>query len=72
MVNTINKRMHKGLDRFLGNIEDTTITNSFNQVEPVNQTNEKKRVIKKNSDGLIERIDNKIYIAEDNRQLLND
>lgn len=30
-----------------------------------------KKIIKKN-DGLIERIDNKVYITEDNRQLLND
>ena len=32
----------------------------------------KKKIIKKKQDGLIEKLDNKIIISEDNRQLLSD
>ena len=70
-IKVITKSVRDRLDSFVGNspIEATQESKS----EPIEyvEAPRNKKVIKKN-DGLIERIDNKIYITEDNRQLLND
>lgn len=62
-VKVITKRVHEVLDNFVS---------LNNQVIP-EQTIPQGRKLKKN-DGLIERVDvsKKMFIAEDNRQLLND
>jgi len=58
-----NNKLHSGLNNFLGQEE---LNNDSNK------TNNKKTL--KKVDGLIERVDitKKMYITEDNRQLLND
>jgi hypothetical protein len=70
-IKVITKSVRDRLDSFVGKspIEATQESKS----EPIEyvEAPRNKKVIKKN-DGLIERIDNKIYITEDNRQLLND
>lgn len=69
MAKVITRQIHEKLDNFVfqGNVEHSN--QDFNNSK---QELKKERVIKKKSDGLIEKMDNKIYITEDNRQLLND
>jgi len=69
-IKVITKTMRDNLDSFVQNspvqntINSETIT-SEQQIKP------NKKILKK-TDGLIERIDSKIFITEDNRQLLQD
>jgi hypothetical protein len=67
-LKVITKRIHDALDNFVS---------LNNQVIPEHTTPEQtipERTKLKKNDGLIERVDvsKKIFIAEDNRQLLND
>jgi hypothetical protein len=67
-LKVITKRVHDALDNFVS---------LNNQVIPEHTTPEQtipERTKLKKNDGLIERVDvsKKIFIAEDNRQLLND
>jgi ribosomal protein S10 len=76
MVKIITKRVHKNLDNFLGNIQENNQNEGLKPQTPapVPEVQEKRKTIKKGSDGLIEKVslESKIYITEDNRQLLND
>jgi hypothetical protein len=65
MQKVITKRVIDRLDSFIGQK-----TQDF-PLETEDTINSTKKTLKK-SDGLIERVVNKIYITEDNRQLLND
>jgi len=65
MGKVITKRVSDSLDSFISQNQKET---QFKSGETINQN---KRTLKKN-DGLIERVGDKIYITEDNRQLLND
>lgn len=76
MTKTFTKQMRENLDAFT----DRNKQNSpyFPEVEEVfydeelkTNVQQKKKTLKKN-DGLIERIDKKIVISEDNRQFLRD
>lgn len=75
MAKTVTKQIRERLDIFVQNkpvqpqygqeqFEEETYFDGQNVIE-------NKKTIKK-KDGLIERMDNKIIIAEDNRQLLRD
>lgn len=74
MIKVITKNMHQRLDKFTSNYkqEELISNNSSTNIEDNQTSNYNKKTIKKKSDGLIEKLDTKIYIAEDNRQLLND
>ena len=73
MVKVITKNVHEKLDKFVFNNEQEQYSQDTKYTEQEKLVNDdKKKTIKKKSDGLIERLDTKIYIAEDNRQLLND
>jgi len=69
-VKIITKQMHERLDSFIqnvpaNNIKPLEVVANEQQIVPT------KKTLKK-TDGLIERIDSKIFITEDNRQLLQD
>lgn len=76
MVKIITKRIHRDLDRFISNQTIQSVNENEQAQTPIVKNEPKsepaKKTIKKRSDGLIEKLDNKIYITEDNRQLLND
>lgn len=60
----ITKRMHDALDSFISqNHPENTQNDNF-----VEEVKNSKRVRKQ--DGLIEKLDNKIFVADDNRELL--
>jgi hypothetical protein len=69
-VKVITKRINDGLNNFL--LKDNEIEQS-SQIAVEQSIPQNKKTLKRN-DGLIERVDigQKMYIAEDNRQLLND
>lgn len=58
----ITKKIHNNLDNFL------------QKEEPIQEVKTKAKEVLKKNDGLIERVDvrKKMYITEDNRELLND
>lgn len=67
MAKVITKRTHQKLDFFV-----SQQTEAIDQTPSINTTEQRKKTIKKGADGLIERLDKKIIISEDNRELLND
>lgn len=70
MVKVITKQIHERLDNF---IYQNQPTETPVEVNPSNSESIKEtRPIKKKTDGLIEKLDNKVFITEDNRQLLVD
>ena len=70
MAKVITKQIHERLDNFIHPNQSNGLST---EVLPSNLDDTKeKRTIKKKSDGLIERLDNKVFITEDNRQLLAD
>lgn len=70
MVKVITKQIHERLDNFIHQNQpaDAPAEVNTSNLESMKET----RPIKKKSDGLIERLDSKIFITEDNRQLLAD
>lgn len=68
-IKVITKKIDDGLNRFL----DQSQQNQMASMPEQDASKSPKKIIKK-QDGLIERVDvgEKIYITEDNRQLLND
>ena len=69
-IKAITKRMHSDLDEYVSKKKESPVV--ADEINPTKR-NSKKNKLKKN-DGLIERIEvgEKLFIAEDNRQLLND
>lgn len=70
MAKVITRSIHERLDTYMSQ-EPIKKVNSFTQEQSIPETNKNKKVLKKN-DGLIEKIGEKTFITEDNRQLLND
>jgi len=70
LVKNITKQFRENLDTF---IQGSSPVENTNVEQPITseQQIKNKKVLKK-TDGLIERIDNKVFITEDNRQLLQD
>ena len=64
----ITKNIHDRLDNFVYENKNDKPVDDFKQ----EGNSSKKKIIKKKQDGLIEKLDNKIIISEDNRQLLSD
>ena len=64
----ITKIIHDRLDNFVYENKNDKPVDDFKQED----NSSKKKIIKKKQDGLIEKLDNKIIISEDNRQLLSD
>jgi len=69
-IKVITKEIHDRLDSFIQSkpVENIATGGTVTSEQQIKQN---KKVLKK-TDGLIERIDSKIYITEDNRQLLQD
>lgn len=76
MAKVITRRTQNKLDFFVSknatNVTQIKENEVFQDTLPEKEVSQKSKTIKKNGDGLIERLDKKIVIAEDNRQLLND
>ena len=64
----ITKNIHDRLDNFVYENKNDKPVDDFKQED----NSSKKKIIKKKQDGLIEKLDNKIIISEDNRKLLSD
>ena len=64
----ITKNIHDRLDNFVYENKNDKPVDDFKQED----NSSKKKIIKKKQDGLIEKLNNKIIISEDNRQLLSD
>lgn len=71
-IKVITKSVRDRLDSFVNRNQEPI---QKIQEEPINITEptevKSKKIVKRN-DGLIERLDSKVFITEDNRQLLND
>jgi len=76
MAKVITRRTQNKLDFFVSKNSNSMTQIKENEVSqdilPEKEVSQKSKTIKKNGDGLIERLDKKIVIAEDNRKLLND
>ena len=71
MAKVITKMMHEKLDAFV--LRTPEQANQENETgETLSGVKENKKIIKKNSDGLMEKMEPKIIIAEDNRRFLRD
>lgn len=70
MAKVITKQIHERLDNFIHSNQSNDF--STETLPSSSDDSKEKRTIKKKSDGLIERLDNKVFITEDNRQLLAD
>lgn len=71
MAKIITKSIHERLDNFVFQSKEN-VDLSSKSIETNELDSSKKKVIKKKADGLIEKMNSKIFITEDNRQLLND
>lgn len=69
LIKNITKQFRENLDTFIQGspVENTNVEQPITSEQQIKN----KKVLKK-TDGLIERIDNKVFITEDNRQLLQD
>lgn len=70
MAKVITKNIHSRLDKFISYGSESNECVQDMSMQETESNN--KKIIKKKNDGLIERLDKKIYITEDNRQLLNE
>lgn len=72
MSKVITRSVHDKLDFFVHQQENKTNPTINYNGNLNNNVQEKKKTVKKNTDGLMERMDTKVIISEDNRELLRD
>lgn len=72
MITSITKRSQKAIDSYLNPTNNNTNVVVAEEVAVPQEVTPKSKKVLKKSDGLIEKLDNKQFITEDNRTLLND